>query len=215
VFTHLSARVPGPHHHFLLNPYDRGFEEITASSLVKVDLEGRVVGPGSVNPAGFVIHSALHMARNDAAAVVHLHTPYGQAVAAMREGLLPLTQSALNVLHDLAYHDYEGIATDLDERARIVADIGNKSLLILRNHGTLAVGETIADAFLRMYFLERACEAQVHALAAGRTGVLETPPDAVAKVTGQNEGVARFVSRELVWPMLLRRMDRLDSSFRT
>ncbi len=215
VFTHLSARVPGPDHHFLLNPYDRGFDEITASSLVKVDLDGRVVGTGSVNPAGFVIHSALHMARANAAAVIHLHTPHGQAVAAMREGLLPLTQSALNVLHDLAYHDYEGIATDLEERERIVQDMGSRSLLILRNHGTLAVGETVADAFLRIYFLERACEAQVHALSAGRDGVGATSPETVHKVAIQNAGVGRFVSRELVWPMLLRRMDRLDSSFRT
>jgi ribulose-5-phosphate 4-epimerase/fuculose-1-phosphate aldolase len=216
VFTHLSARVPGPDHHFLLNPYNLGFDEITASSLVKVDLEGQALVPGSgpVNPAGFTIHSALHMAREDAHCVVHLHTPHGQAVAAMAEGLLPLTQSALNVIHDLAYHDYEGVATDLDERARIVADIGDKSLLILRNHGTLAVGETIADAFLRVYFLERACEAQVHALSVGREGVLVTPPGTVERVASQNAGVAAVVSRQLVWPMLLRRMDRIDDGYR-
>jgi ribulose-5-phosphate 4-epimerase/fuculose-1-phosphate aldolase len=217
IFTHLSARVPGPEHHFLLNPYNLGFDEITASSLVKVDLEGRAVVPGSgpVNPAGFTIHSALHMARPDAHCVVHLHTPHGQAVAAMAEGLMPLTQSALNVIHDLAYHDYEGIATDLDERERIVADMGNKSLLILRNHGTLAVGETIADAFLRIYFLERACEAQVHALTAGRDAVLEAPTGTAERVAGQNAQVAALVSRQLVWPMLLRRIDRIDNAYRS
>jgi ribulose-5-phosphate 4-epimerase/fuculose-1-phosphate aldolase len=217
IFTHLSARVPGPEHHFLLNPYDRGFEEITASSLVKVDLVGRAVVPGAgpVNPAGFTIHSALHMARADAGCVIHLHTPYGQAVAAMADGLMPLTQTALAVVGDLAYHDYEGIAIDLDERERIVADLGAKSYLLLRNHGTLAVGETVADAFLRIYFFERACEAQVLALSAGRGGVTLAPQGTVERVAGQNAEVAKQVSRQLVWPMMLRRMDRLDAGFRS
>jgi ribulose-5-phosphate 4-epimerase/fuculose-1-phosphate aldolase len=215
VFTHLSARVPGPEHHFLINPYDRGFDEITASSLVKIDVEGRPVGDGgAVNPAGFTIHSALHMARDDAHCVIHLHTPHGQAVAAMSEGLLPLTQTSLSVHADVAYHDYEGIATDLDERARIVADIGARNLLILRNHGTLAVGATVADAFLRTYFLERACEAQVHALSAGREGIALAPQGTSEKVFAQNLPIGAFVSQQLVWPMLMRRMDRIDPGFR-
>jgi ribulose-5-phosphate 4-epimerase/fuculose-1-phosphate aldolase len=217
IFTHLSARVPGPDHHFLINPYDLMFEEITASSLVKIDVSGRPVMPTShrVNPAGFTIHSAIHMAREDAACVIHLHTPDGQAVAAMRDGLLPLTQTALNVIWDLAYHDYEGIALDLDERARIVADLGARNLMILRNHGTMAVGGTVADAFLRIYFLERACQAQVRALGAGRDGLLLAPPDAVVKVEAQNASIATFVSRQLTWPAAMRKADRLDRTYRS
>src|SRR4051812_47093373 len=144
IFTHLSARVPGPEHHFLLNPYQLMFEEVTASSLVKVDLDGHAVGetPFMTNAAGFTIHSAIHMAREDAHAVIHLHTPHGQAVSAHGEGLLPLTQTAMLIRDEVAYHDYEGVAVDLDERERIVADLGQKGAMLLRNHGTLAVGET-------------------------------------------------------------------------
>jgi ribulose-5-phosphate 4-epimerase/fuculose-1-phosphate aldolase len=217
IFTHLSARVPGPEHHFLINRYDLGFDEITASSLVKVDLNGKPVDGKRhvVNPAAFTIHSALHMSRDDAHCVIHLHTPHGQAVSAMNEGLLPLTQTALNVLDDLAYHDYEGIATDLSERERIQNDLGSKHLLMLRNHGTLSVGAEVADAFLRIYFLERACEAQVHALAAGRNGVSTTPPGMEKKVAQQNAAVGSMLSRQLVWPMLMRRLQRLDAQFAT
>lgn len=217
VFTHLSARVPGPEHHFLLNPHDLMFEEITASSLVKIDTDGQPVMPTAqgINPAGFTIHSAVHMARDDAQCVIHLHTAHGQAVAAMREGLLPLTQSALNVISDLAYHDYEGIALDLDERDRIVAGLGERNLMILRNHGTMAIGETVADAFLRAYFLERACEAQVLALTAGKAGILPTPAGAAAKVAAQNQAIGAFVSRQLVWPALVRKAERLDPGFRS
>lgn len=158
IFTHLSARVPGPEHHFLINPYTHMFEEITASSLVKIDVDGNKVmeTPAPVNRAGFVIHSAIHNAREDAVAVLHLHTPYGQAVSAMAEGLMPHTQTAMIAHHDIAYHDFEGIATDLEERERLVEDLGTKNAMILRNHGTLTVGATVAEAFLRMYFLERA-----------------------------------------------------------
>ncbi|MEE4350024.1 MAG: class II aldolase/adducin family protein [Pacificimonas sp.] len=217
IFTHLSVRVPGPEHHFLINPYNLMFEEITASSLVKIDVDGQPVmeTPYMVNPAGFTIHSAIHMAREDAHAVLHLHTPHGQAVSAMDEGLLPHTQTAMIAKHNVAYHDYEGIATDLEERERLVHDIGDKHALILRNHGTLTVGETIADAFLRIYFLERACEAQVYMLSAGREN-LNTPPqgteDKVADQTSpQNMGM---VSQMLAWPALLRKLDRMDPSFR-
>ena len=216
IFTHLSARVPGPDHHFLLNPYDRGFEEITASSLVKVDMEGKPVDDPQavVNPAGFTIHSAVHMGRSDAHCVMHLHTLDGQAVSAMAEGLLPLNQTALGVVGDLAYHAYEGVALDLDERERIVADLGAKNAMLLRNHGTLTVGEEVGDAFLRMYFLERACSVQVRTLSAGRDGFLQAPEGTAEKVHEQNRGVAEFVSRQLTWPMLRRRMDRLDDSYR-
>ena len=192
IFTHLSARIPGPEHHFLINPYDMMFEEITASSLVKIDMHGNPLGRSEhpVNPAGFTIHSAVHMAREDARAVMHLHTPHGQAVSAMEWGLLPNTQTAMVVAHDVAYHDYEGIATDLGERERLVADLGSKNAMILRNHGTLAVGETVGACFLRLYFLERACEAQVLMLSAGREnlnnpcgpGIDRAPTRANAKV---------------------------------
>ncbi|HEX2725120.1 MAG TPA: class II aldolase/adducin family protein, partial [Beijerinckiaceae bacterium] len=150
IFTHLSARVPGPEHHFLLNPYNLMFEEVTASSLVKVDTSGNPVEPTPfiTNPAGFTIHSAIHMAREDAQAVMHLHTPAGQAVSAHEEGLLPLTQTAMLVRSDLAFHDYEGVATDLDERERLVADLGDKGGMILRNHGTLALGGNVGECFV-------------------------------------------------------------------
>ena len=217
IFTHLSARVPGPDHHFLINPYDLMFDEITASSLVKIDVEGQPVidTPYRVNPAGFTIHSAIHMGRDNAHAVMHLHTPAGQAVAAMRDGLLPHTQTAMIAGHDVAYHDFEGIATDLDERARLVADLGDRNLMILRNHGTLAVGRGIADCFLRLYFLERACDAQVRMLSAGRDN-LNPPPEGVTdRVAAQSpsDGIA-MLAEKLAWPALLRKLDRIAPSYR-
>lgn len=217
IFTHLSARVPGPEHHFLINPYNLMFEEITASSLVKIDTEGHPVmeTPYLTNPAGFTIHSAIHMAREDAHAVLHLHTPHGQAVSAMDEGLLPHTQTAMIAKHNVAYHDYEGIATDLEERERLVHDIGDKHAMILRNHGTLTVGETVADAFLRMYFLERACEAQVYMLSAGRENLNNPPQGTEEKVATQTSpDNMKMVSQGLAWPALLRKLDRIDPSFR-
>ena len=217
IFTHLSARVPGPEHHFLINPYTHMFEEITASSLVKIDVDGNKVmdTPAPVNRAGFVIHSAVHAARLDAVAVLHLHTPHGQAVSAMAEGLLPHTQTALIAGHDVAYHEYEGIATDLEERERLVQDLGTKNAMILRNHGTLTVGATVADAFIRLYFLERACEAQVYMLSAGRENLCNPPQGTPEKVQTQSnpQGMA-MVSRGLAWPALLRKLDRIDPAFR-
>src|SRR4030088_2754516 len=163
VFTHISARVPGANHHFLINPYGMMFEEITASSLVKVDLEGKIVMPSpyQINPAGFTIHSAVHAAREDALCVMHLHTEFGIAVSAQKAGLLPLSQQSLFALASLAYHDYEGVALDEEEKPRLVADLGNKVFMILRNHGLLTVGKTPAEAFLSMYILERACRIQI------------------------------------------------------
>jgi ribulose-5-phosphate 4-epimerase/fuculose-1-phosphate aldolase len=218
IFTHLSARVPGPEHHFLINPYDMMFEEITASSLVKIDVHGQPVGPSShpVNPAGFTIHSAIHMAREDATAVMHLHTPHGQAVSAMACGLLPHTQTAMIAGHDVAYHDYEGIATDLEERERLVADLGTRNAMILRNHGTLTVGESVAACFLRLYFLERACEAQVLMLAAGRDALNDPPQGVGDKVAHQSHprGMG-MLAQALAWPALLRKLDRIDPGFRS
>lgn len=217
IFTHLSARAPGPEHHFLINDYSLMFEEITASNLVKIDLEGNKVGdaPGAVNRAGFVIHSAIHAAREDALAVIHLHTPHGQAVSAMKEGLLPHTQTAMIAHHDIAYHDHEGIADALEERERIVADLGDRNALILRNHGTLAVGSSVAEAFVRMYFLERACEAQVLMLSAGRAGLNDPPAGAVETVKAQARSPqARVIAEHVAWPALLRKLDRIDPGYR-
>lgn len=217
IFTHLSARVPGPEHHFLINPYDMMFEEITASSLVKIDYNGEPVVPTAhpVNRAGFVIHSAIHMSRDDAHAVMHLHTPHGQAVSAMEFGLLPHTQTAMIANHLVAYHEYEGIATDLEERERLVEDLGDKHAMILRNHGTLAVGSSVGDCFLRLYLLERACDAQVKMLSAGYDHLYNPPQGTPEKVKTQSEvEMMAFAAERLAWPALLRKLDRIDPSFR-
>lgn len=216
IFTHMSVRIPGPEHHFLLNPYNLMFEEVTASSLVKVDLAGNPVEPTPfiTNPAGFTIHSAVHMGREDANAVIHLHTPHGQAVAAHAEGLLPLTQTAMLIRGDLAFHDYEGVATDHDERERIVADLGQKNAMLLRNHGTLAVGSTVGEAFIRIYFLERACQAQIMALSAGEA--VNHPPQGTPELAAE-QGAAglKLAAQFLAWPALLRKAHRLDPNFAT
>jgi ribulose-5-phosphate 4-epimerase/fuculose-1-phosphate aldolase len=216
IFTHISIRVPGPEHHFLINPYGYLFEEITASSLVKVNLEGEVVAPTPyfINPAGFTIHSAIHAAREDAMAVIHLHTDAGVAVSTHKSGLLPLTQHALIALPQVAYHDYEGIALNLDERERIVKDLGDKNLLLLRNHGTLAVGATAAAAFMGIYYLERACQMQVLALSAGQEGVLHAPEAAQEEVRGQVRGGPGMIG-QLGWPALLRKLDRASPGYDT
>ena len=214
IFTHLSARIPGPEHHFLLNPYNLMFEEVTASSLVKVDLQGNPVEPTPfiTNPAGFTIHSAIHMAREDAQAVMHLHTPAGQAVSAHCEGLLPLTQTAMLVRGDLAFHDYEGVAVDLSERERLVANLGSKNAMILRNHGTLAVGSTIGECFVRLYFIERACQAQIMALSAG--GNINNPPQGSPEVAAAQGAVGvAMAAKLLAWPALKRKAYRLDPGF--
>lgn len=216
VFTHLSARVPGADHHFLLNPYQLMFEEVTASSLVKVDVHGNPVDPTPfiTNPAGFIIHSAIHMAREDALAVMHLHTPAGQAVAAHAKGLLPLTQTAMLVRNDLAFHDYEGVAVDLDERERLVADLGDKNAMLLRNHGTLAVGKTVGECFVKLYFLERACQAQVMALSAGAD--VNMPPQGAPEITAEQGAVGLTVAANLLaWPALKRKAYRLYPGFAT
>lgn len=214
IFTHISARVPGPHHHFLINPYGWMFHEITASSLVKVDLDGNIVSPTEhiINPAGFTIHSAVHAARHDVGCVLHLHTSDGIAVSAMAEGLMPLSQTAMVALSTLSYHEFEGIALNLDERDRLVADLGQNNLMILRNHGTLACGRTVAQAFLNIHMLERACQAQVRALAGGTR--LHPPQPGVAElVKAQVRGMKIDVSG-LAWAGLLRLLDAKDASYR-
>jgi ribulose-5-phosphate 4-epimerase/fuculose-1-phosphate aldolase len=218
VFTHISARIPGPDHHFLINPYGMMFEEITASSLVKVDMSGKSIGESAypVNPAGFTIHSAVHEVREDAGCVMHLHTADGTAVSSSRERLLPLNQTAQLVIPDLAFHDYEGVALDHDERPRLQKDLGDKNIMLLHNHGTLTVGRTCAEAFLRMYFIERACTMQVRTRMLGgldqdypvAPGVIEKNA-ALAKSGGMNS-----LANHLVWPALLRKLDRLDQGFR-
>ena len=216
VFTHLTVRVPGPEHHFLINPYGMLFEEITASSLVKVDLHGRTVMPSpyAINPAGFTIHSAIHAARDDAKCVMHLHTDAGVAVSAQRDGLLAISQTALFPLASLAYHDYEGVALREDEKARLVADLGDKTYLILRNHGTLAVGASVADAFLHMFVLERACRIQVLAQSGGAS-LIQLPASLVEGIMAQAEQATNgLVGGQIAWPGLLRKLDRLDASFR-
>ena len=210
IFTHISMRVPGPEHHFLINPYGVHFEEMTASALVKIDLDGQIVmdTPYRINPAGFTIHSAVHAAREDALCVMHLHTDAGVGVSAQAEGLLPLSQNALVVLPQLAHHDYEGIALNLDERERLVANLGAKSLMLLRNHGTLAAGPSAAATWIAMFFLERACAQQVAALSAGREGVLMAPDEARAEVLKQSYGMGPGLVGALAWPGFLRKLDR-------
>lgn len=215
VFTHISARVPGPEHHFLINPYGMMFDEITASSLVKVDLHGRKVSdsPYDINPAGFTIHSAVHAAREDALCVMHTHSVNGVAVSAQQDGLLPISQQSLGVLASLGYHDYEGIALNEDEKPRLVRDLGSNSYLMLRNHGLLTVGRTVADAFVAMYFFEASCMIQVRAQAGGgklrQIGqpILDGIRQQIAEVTrGRSAGA-------LVWPGLLRRLDRHNPGY--
>lgn len=214
IFTHISMRIPGPEHHFLINPYGFLFEEITASSLVKVDLEGAIVDPTPhmINPAGFTIHSAIHAAREDAMVVMHCHTDQGVAVSAQKKGLLPISQTAMAVIGDLAYHDYEGIALDLDERERLVHDIGSKNLMLLRNHGTLTVGRSAAEAFLRMFFLERACSMQVLAQSGGGE-LIEWSGAMQDRVGGQAAGAFTVLGDQLAWPALRRKLDRSSPGY--
>ncbi|WP_248768804.1 class II aldolase/adducin family protein [Pseudomonas sp. MWU12-2345] len=223
IFTHISLRLPGPDHHFLINPYGLMFEEITASSLVKIGLDGRAVedSPYPVNPAGFVIHSAIHGAREDAQCVLHTHTRAGCAVAALKCGLLPVNQISMEFFGRTAYHDYEGVALDLDEQARLVQDLGDKSVMLLRNHGLLTVGESVAQAFFRMYYLEKACEIQIAAQACGE---LVLPSDAVCAHTERQfndpgrpleEGqLSDPDAMGLAWAAMLRLLDRVAPDYR-
>ena len=209
IFTHLSARLPGPEHHFLINPYNLMFEEITASSLIRVDDHGHKLdeSPFEVNPPGFVIHSAVHAARHDAACVMHLHSINGIAVSAQKGGVLPLSQHSIFVLSSLGYHDYEGVAVRDEEKPRLVADLGRNRHLMLRNHGLLTVGATVADAFQAMYFFETVCTIQVRAMAGG--GELVYVDRQIVDTAAQQASAAtRGQGAQLAWPGLLRRLDR-------
>ena len=215
VFTHISARLPDEDgkHRFLINPYGVLFDEMTASSLVKIDVDGNKVtdSPYFTNPAGFTIHSAVHMHRHDAGCVLHLHSPYGVAVSAQKGGLRRYTQFAMIVSGDLAYHDYEGIALDLDERERLVRDLGQHGFMMLRNHGTLTLGDNCAIAFLRMYFLEQACKTQVLAQAAGEGNLLEDTEEMEALVGSQAApAFMKGMGDNLVWPGLMRKLRRAN-----
>jgi ribulose-5-phosphate 4-epimerase/fuculose-1-phosphate aldolase len=220
LYTHISARVPGPEHHFLLNPFGLWFEEVTASNLVKVDLDGKILdGEWGINQAGYVIHSAIHEARPDAHFVAHFHTDDGMAASSHAEGLLPLNQRSLAAIPDLAYHEYEGVALNLDERERLVANLGSKNLLLLRNHGTLAVGSSAAQVWNRIYQLERAASAQVRTLAAPREAVLiapkaaqETVAQQVSTRIGRSEE-SRRRSDDLIWDAIRRKVERHSPGF--
>ncbi len=216
VFTHISARVPGREDHYLVNPFGLLFEEITASNLIKVNASGEILQDTdqTINRSGFAIHAAIHQERDDAGCVIHLHTDDGAAVAAQRDGLLPLTQHAMTLHGRVAYHDYEGIDMAVDERVRLVHDLGNNPVMILRNHGTLAVGQTCADAYMAIYYLERACTMQIRALAGGAkcAGPDEGTPELTAE---QAEPLFSGPAGDLVWPSLMRKLNRIDPSFRT
>jgi ribulose-5-phosphate 4-epimerase/fuculose-1-phosphate aldolase len=215
VFTHVSARVPGAEHHFLINPYGMMFEEITASSLVKIDLDGRKVmeSPYEINPAGFTIHSCIHAAREDVACVMHVHSLNGVAVAAQRQGLLPISQQSLFVLSSLAYHDYEGVALNAAEQPRLVADLGDKSYLMLRNHGLLTAGASPADAFLYMYIFESACAIQLRAQGGGQE-LIRIPEPILGGIRAAAGQVTRGLGSSLAWPGLLRKLDRSSPGYR-
>ncbi|GAA3475918.1 class II aldolase/adducin family protein [Streptomyces yanii] len=221
IFTHISVRLPGPEHHFLINPYGLLFEEITASNLVKIDLSGHPVeeNPHPVNPAGFVIHSAIHAARPDAQCVLHTHTKAGCAIAAQEHGLLPINQISMEFYGRLGYHDYEGVALNLAEQQRLVADLGDHPAIILRNHGLLTVGETPAQAFLRMYYLDKACEIQTTATAAG-TELITQDPDicelTARQLTGDDDSSDHQDDQgyDLAWAALLRLVERIAPDYK-
>jgi ribulose-5-phosphate 4-epimerase/fuculose-1-phosphate aldolase len=216
VFTHITAKIPGAHNEFLINPYGLMFDEITASSLVKVDASGTKLdsdNPHPVNPAGFLIHSAVHAAREDAHCVLHTHTANGVAVAAQKGGILPISQQSIFVLASLGYHDYEGVALNDEEKPRLVRDLGANTFFLLRNHGLLTVGESIADAFLAMYVFESACQIQIRAQSGGGE-LVAIHPMILAGAKAQAKAVTKGLGGALAWPGLLRMLERKDASFR-
>ncbi len=221
IYNHISVRLPGPEHRFLINPFGLLYEEITASSLVIVGLDGQLTtdGPWKVNPAGFVIHSAIHAAREDALCVLHTHTKAGCAVAAQAHGLLPLNQMSLEFYNRVGYHDYEGIAVSPDEKKRLVADLGDKPVMILKNHGLLTVGRTPGQAFLRMFYLERSCQIQVDALAGGTPLVI--PPPEVCEHTARQfqagpagDAYDTDVAPNLAWDAMMRLVERIAPDYK-
>ena len=223
IWTHTTVRLPGPDHHFLINPYGLRFDEVSASNLVKVDSGGNIIGDQEqeINPAGFVIHSAIHMARPDVQCILHTHTIAGMAIAGLESGILPISMYALGYYGQVAYHDFEGPSLDLDERARLGANLGSNNILILRNHGLLTCGESVAQAFVRMYRLERACQVQLAAQATGSK--LAIPPQHICELSAERserflstkggDGYSRRPNPEFA--ALLRLMDLKDPSYRT
>ena len=226
VFTHITAKIPGVENQFLINPYGVMFEEMTASSLIKIDGAGNkldTANPFPINPAGFIIHSAVHAARTDAHCVLHTHTPNGVAVSAQKNGVLPISQQSIFVLASLAYHDYEGVALNEDEKSRLVHDLGDRSFFMLRNHGLLTVGRTIPDAFLFMYLFEAACMIQIRAMSGTRTSaadgtfsddLIRIPKAIIDGATAQAKNVTKGLGGQLAWPGLLRKLERRDASFK-
>ncbi len=219
VFTHLTAHIPGTEH-YLINPYGLMFEEITASSLVKIDLQGNVLQQTvfPINPAGFTIHSAVHAGRPDVQCVMHTHTLNGVAVSAQKAGVLPISQQSIFVLASLAYHDYEGVALRDEEKPRLVGNLGDKTFMMLRNHGLLTVGESIPNAFQAMYLFEATCAIQVRAQAGGTLAsgdLTAVGPEIIQSAGAQARAVTRGAGSSLIWPGLLRRLDRIDPGFRT
>lgn len=215
VFTHVSARIPGPEHHFLINPYGLMFDEITASSLVKVDQDCNRLSdsPFPVNPAGFVIHSAIHQVRADAACVLHTHTRAGVALSAQKCGVLPISQQSTFVLGSLAYHDYEGVALRDEEKPRLQADLGQANYLMLRNHGLLTIGKTIPDAFLSMYIFENTCRIQIDAQAGGELTLVK--PQILQGIASVMKVATAGMGAALAWPALLRKLERMDPGYKT
>ncbi len=214
VFTHISARVPGPEHHFLINPYGLMFDEITASSLVKVDAQCNKVidSPFPVNPAGFTIHSCIHEVREDAGCVLHIHSRAGVAVSAQRCGVLPISQQSTFVLASLAYHGYEGVALRDEEKPRLQADLGTKNFLMLRNHGLLTVGRTVPDAFLSMYIFENTCRIQIDAQAGGE--LVQIDPRIMEGMAQVMKTATAGQGANIAWPALIRKLDRVDPGYR-
>jgi ribulose-5-phosphate 4-epimerase/fuculose-1-phosphate aldolase len=216
--THISCRVPDTEDQFLINPYGMLFDEMTASALIKCDIEGNKLSksPYEINEAGFTIHSAIHMGAHEAHAVMHCHTQYGVAVSAQKDGLLPITQMALTALSLVRYHDYEGVAENLDERERLVNDLGDGAMLILRNHGTLTVGATIGEMFARMYRLERACKFQITA-SGGGAEINSIPQEIIDHTLEQGRHInskgGRAAGGELMWAALRRKLDRENPGY--
>jgi ribulose-5-phosphate 4-epimerase/fuculose-1-phosphate aldolase len=223
IYNHITARVPGSSEHIFINSYGLLYEEITASSLCEIDLDGTIIskphGNFGINPAGYVIHSAIHAARNDVGCVIHTHSRAGMAVAALRDGLLPLTQMAMRFYDHVSYHDYEGPALDMGERQRLVRDLGNNDVMFLRNHGLLVTGRNIPEAFINLYYLENACSAQIDILSSGRPYVICDGPVAGRTYqsfhAGSNSAVdARLLDGRIEWAAMLRQLDRIDPSYR-
>lgn len=214
VFTHITARIPGPEHHFLINPYGLMFDEITASSLVKVDMKCNklIDSPYPVNPAGFVIHSCIHAARDDVQCVLHTHSRAGVGVSAQKCGVLPISQQSTFVLSSLAYHDYEGVALRDDEKPRLQRDLGSKNFLMLRNHGLLTVGKTVADAFLNMYTFENTCRIQIDAQAGGE--LVQVDPRILDGMAQVMKTVTSGQGANIAWPALLRKLDRENPGYK-